>query len=195
MGSKNMPLALIRRSGQAVPTEDGKLLLHHAMNMEENMANSLIDAATGKLISRSFSYNPIRLKNYIYYFSAHPMAKCMDEIHFIMPLCDTLYSYPSFLPKYIVETPREMASKSQITARTDSYSKDIIALNRRGGARDLQPSMKQAVIFIWSVNTTGWHSAIFLQTKQPKKGDTTLAWKQRSQKFLFFTLQAHRAAH
>jgi hypothetical protein len=56
----------------------------------------------------------------------------MEEIHFIMPLCDTLYSYPSFLPEYIVETPRKMASRNQITDHTNSYSTDVVFLNRSG---------------------------------------------------------------
>jgi uncharacterized SAM-binding protein YcdF (DUF218 family) len=130
--TKKIPIEFVWMSGQAVLTEDEKLLVFHGMNMRNNMAYSLINMKNYELIDRYFSYNPIKLNKYIYFFSAHPISKCMEKIHFILPICDTVYSYPSFLPAYIVETPRRMASKNQISQNTDAYTKDIRDLNKSG---------------------------------------------------------------
>lgn len=53
------------------------------------------------------------------------MAPTKEGVSLIMPLCDTIYSYSSassfFTPKFIVETPKKMASKDQIGNTEDFY--------------------------------------------------------------------------
>jgi hypothetical protein len=98
----------------------------------DNLAYYVMDLKTHSLVGKYFSYDPIKLNNYADYFSANPMAVSGEEIDFIMPLCDTIYSYPSFLPKYIIETPGKMASKSQISENTAFYLAELLELSKRG---------------------------------------------------------------
>ncbi len=132
--SESVAEGTIRNSNQALLADDNRLLLYNMMDNKDNMAYSLIDLESYDLIGKYFSYAPISLNNYFYSFSSHPMTKSDEGVDFILPLCDTIFNYTSssFTPKYIVETPREMASKTQIKRNTSSYSSDVYHLAENG---------------------------------------------------------------
>lgn len=136
ISSISVPQGTIRNSNQALLVEDNKLLLYNMMDRNDNMAYSLVNTEENKLIGKYFSYNPITLNNYFYSFSAHPMTKIDKGADFILPLCDTIFTYlsssSSFEPKYVVETPKKMASKNQIKHNTPSYSSDLYRLSKDG---------------------------------------------------------------
>lgn len=136
ISSTPTPKDMLRNSNQALLTSDNKLLLYNMMDMNDNMAYSLIDIKKMQLEEKYFSYAPITLNNYIYSFSSHPMTKVGKEVRVILPLCDTIFTYSplssSFIPEYVVETPQKMASKSQITEHSSSYNGDLFRLSEEG---------------------------------------------------------------
>ena len=113
--------------------DDNTLLLFNMMDMKENIAYSLIDMGKKELIGKYFPYAPINPNNYIYSFSRHPITATENGADIILPLCDTIYNYSlssrSFEPKYVVETPRKMASKYQIkNDKKKRYSDELVDL-------------------------------------------------------------------
>jgi hypothetical protein len=129
--SEKIPEGSLTMCYNAKYTKDNKLLLCHmikGLNTGDNLAYYLMDLDSCKLTGKYFSYDPITL-NFASVFSTNPMTYSGEEIDFILPLCDTIYSYPSFAPKYIVEIPQKMASKNQIKKNTDSYRTEIMKLS------------------------------------------------------------------
>jgi hypothetical protein len=122
-----------RMSRQAIPTDDNKLLLYHGINMEANMAYSLVNINNNELIGQYFSYNPIKV-NFIYPYSNHPMTRTVEGVNFILPLCDTVYCYGDslFFPKYVVEIPGKMILRTQIKDNTTFFDQNVAALGQQG---------------------------------------------------------------
>jgi hypothetical protein len=125
LSSEKFPQDYFQMSRQSIYTDDDKLLLYYGINGlgGNNMAYSLIDLNKNK-IEQYFSYNPIKLNNYVYFYSNHPMTKLANEVDVILPLCDTVFCYSNstFFPKYRVEIPGKMASRNQIDKNTTSYT-------------------------------------------------------------------------
>lgn len=124
---KTMPVAIddVQYCEQTMLTAERNLLINYSFNPEFNMGYGLLELSKDSSVCRKqFSYAPISLKDYLYSFSRHSMEKTGDEIHFIMPVCDTIYAYSnqSFYPKYVVETPCEMADKQALSGSTPSNS-------------------------------------------------------------------------
>ena len=136
LSSEKIPMEFIRQSMQAVKMENTLFLAHGISGIQENdnMAVSVIDLKTNQLKSKQFSYAPIKLNNYIHHYSKHLMSKSEEGVSLITLLCDTIYNYNGqlFTPKYVVETPSKMASKSQITENTESLTSDIVRLGKDG---------------------------------------------------------------
>lgn len=123
------------RSNQALLTNNNQLLIHNDINFkDDNTAYRIIDMNTNQVIGNYYTYNPIKLDSYRHYFSNNAMAKSNDEIHFIMPLCDTIFSYAdsTFSVKYIVKTYDNIATKQQIEYNTKDLNADMRALLRQG---------------------------------------------------------------
>lgn len=121
----------------ALLMDDNTLMLFNMMGIKESIAYSLIDMNKKELIGKYFSYAPIMTNNYIYSFSRHPIAATENGANIILPLCDTIYNYSAssrtFEPKYIVETPRKMASKYQIrNDKKQTYSAELYDLWEEG---------------------------------------------------------------
>ena len=117
--------------------DDNTLMLFNMMGIKESIAYSLIDMNKKELIGKYFPYAPIMTNNYIYSFSRHPIAATEKGANIILPLCDTIYNYSAssrtFEPKYIVETPRKMASKYQIrNDKKQTYSAELYDLWEEG---------------------------------------------------------------
>lgn len=117
--------------------DDNTLMLFNMMGIKESIAYSLIDMNKKELIGKYFPYAPIMTNNYIYSFSRHPIAATENGANIILPLCDTIYNYSAssrtFEPKYIVETPRKMASKYQIrNDKKQTYSAELYDLWEEG---------------------------------------------------------------
>ena len=126
------PNALLN-CNNALLMDNNTLLLFNMMGIKESVAYSLIDMGKRELIGKYFPYAPIRTNNYIYSFSRHPIATIENGANIILPLCDTIYNYSlssrSFEPKYVVETPRKMASKYQIrNDKKQTYSDELADL-------------------------------------------------------------------
>ena len=126
------PNALLN-CNNALLMDNNTLLLFNMMGIKESVAYSLIDMGKRELIGKYFPYEPIRTNNYIYSFSRHPIATIENGANIILPLCDTIYNYSlssrSFEPKYVVETPRKMASKYQIrNDKKQTYSDELADL-------------------------------------------------------------------
>jgi hypothetical protein len=138
LSAEKVKMEDIRRCNQAVLI-DNDLILHNAISgfstdIDGNMAYSIIDTKTLKLKRKYFSYAPIKLDNYIHFFSLNAISKNEEGADFIMPLNDTIFHYASstVFPKYIIELPKKMASPSQIKPNTKSYLNDVYRLDQEG---------------------------------------------------------------
>ena len=115
--------------------DDSHLLICYMISgrPEENTAYSILDMDTKTIKWLDLTYNPIKLDNFYHYFSRHQMAKVQDEIHFIMPLCDTIFSYSdsSVSAKYITKTHDKIAKKEQIEYNTKSLLRELHRLEQQ----------------------------------------------------------------
>jgi len=174
LSSIHVPIENIRRSRQALLSDNNNLLLYNMMNMsmEDNMAYSIINLNTGHLKGKYYTYNPIKLNNYLYSFSNHPMVKFEDEIHFIMPLSDTIYCYSKsmFSTKYIVETSQRLIKKEQIAPNTSSYSSEIFRLGKEGYFTGFTAIFETKNKILLEYNEQGMILGYFLFDKQKKEG-------------------------
>jgi hypothetical protein len=162
----------IRMSRQIIPTDMNKLLVSHGINMEANMAYSLVNLNNNELIGQYFSYAPIKLNNYAYHYSDHPMTKSPEGINFILPLCDTVYSYNNsvFSPKYVVEIPGKMLSKTQIEENTSDYTKNIIEWGQQGFFTGFTAIFETDSHILLEFKDSGLILGYFLCDKKSKQG-------------------------
>lgn len=114
---KKVPIEYIRRCAQTFQTGEGKLLINNSFNFEENMAYTVLNYSDSLSFEKVYPYYPIFIKDHTAWFSKHAMSKVEQEIHFIMPLCDTIFCYSNkiFSPKYILETPQKMGKKNKFS--------------------------------------------------------------------------------
>lgn len=122
----------IQNCKQALPM-GRHLLLYNWINRNENMAYSVFDLETNQLSGRYFPYG-ITTNRYLYSFAKHPMAVSDHGIDFILPLCDTIYTYKNsiFQAKFLIKHPWKTAGRHLITPHTKSYNADLYELNRKG---------------------------------------------------------------
>lgn len=178
LSSTPISLESIRRSSQALLSDNNNLLLYNMMNMnmEDNMAYSVIDLNTGHLKGKYFTYNPIKLNHYLYSFSNHPMGKYEDEIHFIMPLSDTIYSYSKsdFSTKYVFETSKKLIKREQITPNTSNYDSDIFKLGKEGYFTGFTALFETKNKIFLEYKDQGIALGYYLFDKQTKEGNQYL---------------------
>lgn len=117
INSKKVPIEYIRRCAQTFLTEEGELLINNSFNFEENMAYTILDMSDSVSFEKRYPYYPIFIKDHTAWFSKHAMSELGQEIHFIMPLCDTIFCYSDkiFSPKYVMETPQKMADRNKFS--------------------------------------------------------------------------------
>jgi hypothetical protein len=170
--TEKFPRECFRYSRQVIPTEMNKLLVSHGINMEANMAYSLVNRNDNELIGQYFSYNPIKLNNYIYHYSEHPMTKSLEGINFILPLCDTVYCYNNsvFSPKYVVEIPGKMLSKTQIEKNTASYVQNIVEGGQQGFFTGFTAIFETDNHILLTFRDRGIVGGYFLCDKKSKQG-------------------------
>ncbi len=132
IGSTPISFEDIRNSKQALSV-GRRLLLYNWINRDENMAYSVFDLEKNKLSGRYFPYG-ITTNRYLYSFAKHPMAACGHGIDFILPLCDTIYTYQDsiFRAKYLIKHPWKTAGRHLVPPETKSYSADMCELSRKG---------------------------------------------------------------
>ena len=172
----HLPMENIRNSSRALLLDNGYLMLNNMINPEDNMAYSIVDLHSGRLKGKYFPYDPIRLNNSFYTFSNHPMVKFEDEIHFIMPLSDTIYNYSksSFSTKYIVEGLQKVASKEQIKQPLSSYSSEIFRLGQDGYFTGFTALFETQNKILLEYKEQGIILGFFLFDKQTKEGNQYL---------------------
>lgn len=124
-----LPSEAIKSCSQVLLLKDNKLMIHHMIDMYDTNPYSLFDVEKNKQIDGYFSYKPIFVEDRIVCFSNNAMATTKEGASLILPLCDTIYSYSSesssFMPKFIVETPKKMVPKNQLGKTMDFY-KELI---------------------------------------------------------------------
>lgn len=155
--------------------DDNTLMLFNMMGIKESIAYSLIDMNKKGLIGKYFPYAPIKTNNYIYSFSRHPIAATENGANIILPLCDTIYNYSAssrtFEPKYIVETPRKMASKYQIrNDKKQTYSAELYDLWEEGyftGFNGIYETKEKIILTFLNGIIMGY----FVFDKLDRKGD------------------------
>lgn len=104
----------IKWCGKGMISDDGDLLVYRLMNPFDNFQYALFDAENSfTCVWKNYSYDPIRLKDHAVDFSNRPMADTKEGIHFILPLCDTVFQYSrgDIIPAYEIELPLPMLPK------------------------------------------------------------------------------------
>jgi len=136
ISSTSIPPNYLRNIMNVQLIDESHLLICYMISgrPEENTSYSILDMNTKTVKWLDFTYNPIKLDNYHHSFSLHQMAKVKDEIHFIMPLCDTIFSYSdsSVSAKYITKTHDKIAKKEQIEYNTKAFHRELLRLEQQG---------------------------------------------------------------
>jgi len=136
ISSMSIPREYLRNIISAQLFDEEKLLICYMISWraDENTSYSVLNLSTKTIEWLDFTYNPIKLDNYYHYFSFNQMVKVQDEIHFIMPLCDTIFSYSesSIYPKYITKTHDKIAKKEQIEYNTHTLHLELLKLEEQG---------------------------------------------------------------
>lgn len=132
LGNRKIPIDYIRRVKQSLLVSEGDILINNYFNFEENMGYTHLNVSDDTITYKKlFPYAPIFIRDHLYAFSKHAMQKSGDEIHFIMPLCDTIYAYAQkkFYPKYVVETPQKMVDKRDFSDISTANPYFMVMLN------------------------------------------------------------------
>lgn len=170
----SMPQKTFEACFYAMLAVNNKVLSYNMMSMNDTKACTLFDLKT-KTSERYFSYQPITVGNYLYSFSWHPMAKIGNDIDFIMPLCDTIFTYlaetSSFQPKYVIETPQKMASKNQIREKTPDYIEDMCKLAEQGFFTGFTGIFETDKAVLLEYRTQGVVVGYFLFDKKSRTGN------------------------
>ena len=84
---------------------------------------------------RYFSYTPFTAAGYMYFFGNHLMTKMDREIHCIMPLNDTVFSFSRnrFNAKYIINLPNELAPREAFQVTIEKTFSDFAFEYARDG--------------------------------------------------------------
>lgn len=104
----------IKWSSEGMISDDGNLLVYRVMNPWDNFQYVLFDVKNSfTCLWKNYSYDPIRLKDHAVDFSSRPMADTKEGIHFILPLCDTVFQFSqgNIIPACVIELPLPMLPK------------------------------------------------------------------------------------
>ncbi|WP_106829930.1 6-bladed beta-propeller [Parabacteroides pacaensis] len=119
----------IKWCSKGMISDDGDLLVYRLMNPFDNFQYALFDAENSfACLWKNYSYDPIRLKDHAVDFSNRPMADTKEGIHFILPLCDTVFQFSqgNIIPAYRIELPLPMLPKQffkeELTTRKSYFS-------------------------------------------------------------------------
>jgi hypothetical protein len=147
-------------------------LLNSDITPWTNLAYKLYDISNGQTMLTK-SYYGISVEGYVLDFSKHPMTKFNDELHFIMPLCDTVFScYDSrFEPKYVIEHSCKMAPIGQynLTAQKSKTALDFQYIQDGffTGFTDIFETQEHLLL---NYGVTGYNSGYFLANKNSLQG-------------------------
>ncbi len=121
----------VKYSDNSIMTKEGDILLNYFINFGDNAAYSIMDGNDYDKNVYLKSYAPIEVKGYLYNFSTHPMSENTEgDIHFIMPLCDTVFVYSDkgYCPKYTVDIPGKMVERELFKTNTTEKGKTYSSL-------------------------------------------------------------------
>lgn len=116
--------------------DDGNLMIFRLMNPADNFQYVLFDAKNNySALWKRYSYDPLRVIDHAVAFSKHPMTETKDGIHFIKPLCDTVFQYSQgrVTPAYVIELPLPMLPKELFTKELDIQKSYFFMLNELAG--------------------------------------------------------------
>lgn len=138
LNNKRVPIEYIRRVRQSIQVNEEEILLLNSFNFEENMGYTLLNIPKHDSVTfKKFKpYAPISLKEHTYVFSQHAMTRYKNQIHAIMPICDTVFTYHKgeLIPRFVLETPQKMANRNDFSEITPAnpYFFVEIEVGKRG---------------------------------------------------------------
>jgi hypothetical protein len=108
---------------QAKVDKNGDVMLNYMIFYQMHIAYKVITGEKEKKVKKiqEISYNPIKTTNYGMSLSKNHMTNTdVGDIDFIMPLCDTVFSYSDgeIKAKYIVDLPALMPPREQFVCST-----------------------------------------------------------------------------
>lgn len=171
-----IPVEYIRRCRQTLLATDDKVLINNYFNFEENMGYTFLHISKDSIsYKKIFSYSPIFIQDHIYAFSKHAMEKVGEEIHFIMPLCDTVYAYSDmhFYPKYIIETPQKMADKQTFSniSLSNPYFMVMLQMGQKGFFTGFTELFETNDMFLLNYKDNGGVLGFYVGNKKTKEGN------------------------
>lgn len=172
----NISIENIRRCRQAVLTSNSKILINNYFNFEENMGYTFLDISKDSISSEKiFPYSPIFIKDHTYAFSKHAMEKVGKEIHFIMPLCDTIYAYSdrAFYPKYVIETPQKMVDKREFSdiSVSNPYFMIMLQTGQKGYFTGFTELFETDDMLLLNYRDNGAILGFYIGNKKTKEGN------------------------
>lgn len=155
---------------------DGNLMVYRSMNPSDNFQYALFDAENNySCLWKRYSYDPIRLKDHAVDFSNHPMTETKDGIHFIVPLCDTVFQYSNgnITPAYVIELPLPMLPKKHFTKELDTQKSYFSMVNDLAGESyflGFKAIFETSTHVLFKYNRDSFIACYYLADKKEKKG-------------------------
>jgi len=189
--SENAPPE-IRKTVQVIPVKNG-MLLNHYINFEANNAYTLIKE---NKVESVLSYEPVSTVGYMYVLSRSMMTRVKDDIDFILPLNDTIYTLQSgnFVPKYIVDLPSPLAPRDQFskTDVTNSHIRQIFKFAREGFFTGFYAIFETEKMIYLSYRQDGMVMGYYLGNKKSMNGNYYLITPGKTvDKIPFFNVQGN----
>lgn len=156
--------------------DDGNLMIYRSMNPADNFQYALFDAENNySCLWKSYSYDPIRLKDHAVDFSNHPMTETENGIHFIKPLCDTVFQYSqgNVTPAYVIELPLPMLPKTLFTEELDTQKSYFFTVNDLAGQSyflGFKAIFETSTHVLFKYNRDSFIACYYLADKKEKKG-------------------------
>lgn len=173
ISSKNIPLNAIRHAQQTILLNNSTLLINHSINQAENRPITHIN---GNKYKSFLTYAPIQVNNYLFSLSNHQMTKAEESVHFIMPLCDTIFSFTKECnPKYIIELPATLPSRKRfITDPTHTFSSILHDYISKGNFPGFTSIFETKEKILLEYLYDGLQPACYLGDKKTKMGNYIL---------------------
>ena len=129
IGKKEIPFSHDDITYDAAIIDKRKLLLYYRLTggliERKNMPAYRLFQTDSMKVLQEKCYDPIRITGFVDNFSWYPISRSSDGVHFIMPLCDTIYrcTPETFVPAYVIEHEQKLVPLEKVVLN-DHYGFD-----------------------------------------------------------------------
>jgi len=147
-------------------------LVNNKITPWDDAAFQEIEVSTGKIQQTKY-YSGISVEGYMFAFSNHPISGNKDDLHFIMPLCDTVFHCygGQFEPLFVIRHSNKMAPVEQYKLSDKS---NMVGLDFENVKRNLFTGFKDFFEtkdhILLNYGITGYNSGYFFANKSRLQG-------------------------